>query len=102
MDKFPYIFKLEIIGGLALIQKEVACDYYVVEDETYFFKARNTDYCDGIIARYPVVNTIIHSVDENDRYVDPEVEAIPEVRAPRIDLDDLAGFDNSAFHSSEF
>ena len=71
MSNYKHIFKLEIIGGLALIQKEVCCDTYCIKDGTYLFECSNTDYCDGIIAQYPVVNTIIHSVDVNPDYIDP-------------------------------
>jgi len=74
MTKYKFIFKLEIITALALIQKEVYCDYYGIDDGTYIFKCKDDEYCDGIIGRYPMNNTIIHSIDINPDYIGPPVE----------------------------
>lgn len=71
-SKHRHIFKLEIICGLALIQKEVCCDTYSIKEGTYLFVCDDTDYCDGIIAQYPIVNTIIHSVELNPDFEEPE------------------------------
>lgn len=79
MKKYPYIFKLHIIGGLALVEKGVECDYYELKNETYMFMSRDKNYCDGIIAQYPVVNTIIHSIDDN-----PDYEGAPRPNRPAV------------------
>lgn len=71
MSNYRFIFKLEIISGLALIPKEVECDYYEAKEGTYIFHSRNKNYCEGILGRYPIINTIIHSINENPDYVDP-------------------------------
>jgi len=74
MGNLRRIYHLEIIGGLALIQKEVEADYVRKSDSAkYIFvenlndNGRSSD--DKEIAYYPVVNTIIASVEENPDYI---------------------------------
>lgn len=70
MNKYKYILKLEIICGLALIQKEICCDTYQKMGGTYYFRSFDESYCEGILAVYPIDSTIITSIEENPDYYD--------------------------------
>jgi hypothetical protein len=69
------IYRLEIIGGLALVQKEIEADYVKVkEDSTKYVFMENLDdngssRDDKVLAYYPSVNTIIASIEDNPDYL---------------------------------
>ncbi len=102
MGRLRYIYKLEIIGGLALIKKEVEADYITFQSDKYIFKENMGGnviaHDDKVVAYYPVVNTIISSIEDNPDYVDiAERYPIEEVEEEReegwIDATDYGGGD---------
>lgn len=84
MSNHRYIFKLELMGGLALIQKEITADFFETNTDAgnYIFKSNNDDYCSGLLGHYPICNTIIVSIDENPDYEEPERRVV-DLNIPR-------------------
>jgi len=59
------------VGGLALIEVEVEADRLDISKDGgyYYFTIENRGYYDKIIAYYPIVNTIISSIEDNPNYL---------------------------------
>jgi len=81
MGHLRYIYKLEIIGGLALIKKDVEADYMMGETDKYVFKESLGDNVstssDKILGFYPIHNTIVSSIEDNPDYVGANNRDLP-------------------------
>jgi hypothetical protein len=65
-----YIYKLQIVGGLALIPIEITADNHHIGEKTgvIYFK-ESIPFSDKCIAWYPTVNTIISERIDNPDYI---------------------------------